>query len=61
MAVLVVAGVTRDGRREILACEPMVNESEQTYRALFTTLKERGLEHVWRCVSDAHRGLKKAV
>jgi len=61
MAVLVVAGVTRDGRREILACEPMMNESEETYQALFTTLKARGLETVWLCVSDAHKGLKKAV
>ena len=61
MAVLVVAGVTRDGRREILACEPMVNESEETYQALFARLKERGLETVWLCVSDAHKGLKNAV
>ena len=61
MAVLIVAGITMDGRREILACEPMMNESEETYRALFSKLKERGLETVWLCVSDAHKGLRKAV
>jgi putative transposase len=61
MAVLVVAGITVEGHREILACEPMVNESEETYRILFSNLKQRGLEKVWLCVSDAHKGLRKAV
>ena len=61
MAVLVVAGVTLDGRREILAVEPMLHESEATYTALFRSLKERGLEKVWLCVSDAHYGLRTAV
>ena len=61
MAVLVVAGITVDGRRDILACEPMMNESEETYGSLFERLKERGLETVWLCVSDAHRGLRKAL
>ena len=61
MAVLVVAGITADGHREILACEPMMNESEETYRILFSNLKERGMEKVWLCVSDAHAGLRKAV
>lgn len=61
MAVLVVAGITLEGRREVLACEPMMNESEETYSILFDSLKERGLEKVWLCVSDAHKGLRKAV
>lgn len=61
MAVMVVAGITVEGRREILACEPMMNESEETYRILFDKLKQRGLETVWLCVSDAHTGLRKAV
>lgn len=38
MAVLVVAGITVDGRRDILACEPMMNESEETYGSLFERL-----------------------
>jgi transposase-like protein len=58
MAVLVVAGITLDGRRDILACEPMMNESEETYGSLFEGLKGT----VWLlCVSDAHRGLRKAL
>ena len=60
MAVLVVAGITVEGHREILACESMMNESEETYRILFDNLKERGMEKVWLCVSDAHKGLRKA-
>jgi len=61
MAVLVVAGITLEGRREILACEPMMNESEETYQMLFNGLKERGLEKVWLCVSDGHKGLRNAA
>lgn len=61
MAVLVIAGITLEGRREILACEPMLNESEGTYSRLFDNLNKRGLETVWLCVSDAHKGLRKAV
>jgi len=60
MAVLVVAGITVEGRHDILACETMMTESEETYRALFANLKRRG-EKVWLCVSDADPGLKKAV
>ncbi len=61
MAAMVVAGITVEGHREILACEPMMSESEETYRSLFNNLKERGLEKVWLCVSDAHAGLRKAL
>jgi transposase-like protein len=39
----------------------MLHESEETYHALFRNLKARGLETVWLCVSDAHKGLKNAV
>jgi len=31
MAVMVVAGITVEGHREILACEPMMNKSEETF------------------------------
>ncbi len=61
MAVLVVSGLSRSGIREILAVEPMYNESEETYTVLFNTLKGRGLEKVWLVVSDAHLGLQAAV
>lgn len=41
--------------------DDMENESEQTYSALFGKLQERGMEKVWLCVSDAHKGLEAAI
>ncbi len=61
MAVEVVIGINTEGKRDILAIEPMLEESEATYKNLFDDLKSRGLEDVWLVVSDAHRGLTKAV
>lgn len=61
MAVLVVTGLAADGTRDILAVEPMFQESEQTYTAVFEGLKARGVETVWLAVSDAHRGIQAAV
>ncbi len=39
----------------------MYEESAATYNELFKNLKARGLEKVWLVVSDAHKGLIKAV
>jgi transposase-like protein len=61
MAVHVVCGVNLDGKREILAVEPMYEESEASYTTLFESLKKRGLKNVWLAVSDAHQGLIAAV
>jgi putative transposase len=61
MAVLVVTGITLEGKRDILAVEPMYEESTATYTELFENLKARGLDKVWLVVSDAHKGLVKAV
>lgn len=61
MAVLVVTGVNLEGRRDILALEPMYEESTATYNKLFENLKARGLEKVWLVISYAHKGLIKAV
>jgi putative transposase len=60
-AILVVYGVNSEGKREILAVEPMYGESESTWSAVFEGLKSRGLETVWLVVSDAHRGIQNAV
>lgn len=43
MAVMVVCGVDEHGQRDILAIEPMLEESEDTYLLLFRSLQERGL------------------
>lgn len=61
MAVLVVTGINIEGKRDILAVEPMYEESASTYTKLFKSLKARGLEKVWLVVSDAHKGLVKAA
>lgn len=61
VSVLVVIGVDETGRRDILAIEPMQEESEATYRELFENLKERGLRDTWLVGSDAHKGLVKAI
>jgi transposase-like protein len=61
MAVQVVIGIDEQGRREVLAIEPVHEESEPTYCKLFDNLKARGLKDVWLVVSDAHKGLVKAI
>lgn len=61
MAVLVVCGVNEQGRREVLAVEPMLEESKESYSQLFQNLQERGLKTPSLVVSDANKGLVAAV
>ena len=61
MAVLLVCGVDETGKRHILAIEPMLEESKQSYTQLFENLKERGLKTPSLVVSDAHKGLVTAI
>lgn len=61
MAVLVVCGVDENGRRDIIAVEPMAEESEDSYRTLFENLKERGMATPKLVISDAHAGLTSAI
>ncbi len=61
MAVFVVTGINLEGKRDILAVEPMYEESAASYTKVFEQLKERGLENVWLVVSDGHKGLVKAA
>ena len=60
-AVLVIKGVNLDGKREVLAVQPMSDESESSWAAVFEDLKSRGLKKAWLVVSDAHRGIQAAV
>jgi transposase-like protein len=60
-AVLVIYGVNLEGKREILAVEPMYEESEASWGAVFESLQARGLKKVWLVISDAHRGIQAAV
>ena len=43
MVVLVVCGVDEHSRREVLAVEPMVEESRDAYLLLYQNLKNRGI------------------
>jgi hypothetical protein len=57
LALLIAHGVNGSGMREILAVEPMFDESEDSWREFFRKLKKRGLRRVCLCVSDAHAGI----
>ena len=61
MAVLIVCGVDESGRRDIIAVEPMVEESKSSYGILFQNLKDRGLVTPKLIISDAHSGLVAAI
>ena len=60
-AIIVVCGVDEQGKRDILAVEPMLEESFDTYKAVFELLKKRGLKSPKLIISDANKGLVKAV
>ena len=60
-AVLIIQGLSQAGKREILALEPMFEESEATWTSVLDKLKTRGLKDVWLVISDAHKGIQAAV
>lgn len=61
MPIFVICGITLEGKREILAIETMYDESEASWKAVFESLRKRGLKKVWLVVSDAHLGIQAAV
>lgn len=61
MAIMVVKGINLQGMPQILAVEAFDDETEENYCALFESLKARGLQKIWLCVSDAHQGLQNAI
>ena len=61
MAVLIVCGVDENGHRDIIAVEPMTEESKDSYGILFQNLKDRGLSAPKLIISDAHSGLVAAI
>ncbi len=58
---MMACGVNPSGSREILAVEPMFDESEDSWRAFFRKLKAMGMKRKALCISDAHSGLQAAV
>jgi len=61
IAIMLVCGVSEEGKREVLAIEPMLEESRESYRQLLEKLKERGLKNSSLIVSDSHKGLVAAI
>lgn len=60
-AVLIVAGIKEDGRRELLSLATGDSESLDTWGGVFLDLKKRGLAGVEMIVSDAHSGIRAAI
>lgn len=60
-AVLVVAGVNGNGRREILGWRVVASESEETWGEVFADLRQRGVTGVEWLVSDGHEGIRAAA
>jgi len=60
-AVLVVAGVNDDGRREILTWQVADVESQDTWTEVFRELRGRGIKGVGWVISDGHEGIQAAV
>ena len=61
MAVLIECGVDENGHRDIIAVEPIAEESRSSYGVLFQNLKDRGLSTPRLIISDAHSGLVSAI
>lgn len=59
-AVLIAAGITPSGRREILGVSVSLSEAEVHWREFMQSLVKRGLTGVQLIISDAHEGLKAA-
>lgn len=60
-SALIATGVSEDGHREILGLLLGDSESQATWDDMFAWLKERGLSGVDYVVSDAHKGMLKAI
>jgi putative transposase len=59
--VLVAIGISATGYREVLGCWVAESESEASWGAVFSELKQRGLSGVSYVVSDDHAGMVKAI
>jgi putative transposase len=58
---MIACGVNQARTQEILAVEPMFDESEDSWRVFFRKLKGWGMKRTALCVSDASRGIQAAV
>ena len=58
---MIVVGISEEGYREILGFKIALRETGESWKELFESLKERGLQGVDLAVSDAHEGLETAL
>jgi Transposase and inactivated derivatives len=61
LSVLVVLGVNREGRKELLALEEGYRESEQSWADLLRDIKKRGVEWIGLAVADGNTAFHKAL
>ena len=59
-AILIAAGVGKDGKRRILGVSVSLSEAEQHWRLFLEELIGRGLHGVQLIISDDHHGMRKA-
>ena len=57
----IAIGITKDGEREIIGFMIQNKESDETWSVFFEYLKFRGLQGTELVISDAHKGLVKAI
>lgn len=60
VAVLIAAGIDREGRRKVLGISISLSEQEVHWRVFLESLVKRGLRGVELIISDDHSGLKAA-
>jgi putative transposase len=61
LAMVIAIGLDRTGERHLLGFDLGASEDEDFWLAFLRSLVERGLKTVQLAISDAHKGLKKAV
>jgi putative transposase len=60
-AVYIVTAITENNEREILGLKVDHAESHEAWQRVFQSLKSRGLQSPKLVISDAHKGLRKAI
>ena len=61
MALVVAYGVSETGEREVLGLEVCKSEDHAFWRGFLAGLVSRGLAGVLLVISDAHKGLRRAI
>lgn len=60
-AVYIATGINQENKREVIGFKVDHNENYEAWSEFFSGLKSRGLQSPNLIISDAHKGLKKAI